>query len=81
MENGFRNCYMCMCIIMCAEIVVCFDTHGFDVVSEENVPQVTGALVSLDIQLPLWTHKGVVCDSGGDGNYTKKVYYSTLFKT
>jgi hypothetical protein len=43
-------------------------THRFDIVTKQDVPQVTGALVSFHVQLPLWTHRRVSFASAGSGN-------------
>jgi hypothetical protein len=71
-EDGFRGNFMgviFVCFSVRAETVICLDTHRFDVMTKQDIPQVAGALVSFYIQLPLWTHRRVSFGSAAGGNW------------
>jgi hypothetical protein len=43
-------------------------THRFDIVTKQDVPQVSGTLVPLHVQLALRTHRPVSFASAGSDN-------------
>ena len=67
---SLRECNKCviLCVAVCGLAVAFLDTHRFDVVTKQDVSHVAGALVTLHVQLPLWTHRRVSCGSAGVGN-------------
>jgi hypothetical protein len=73
MAYGIVLCvYYYVCCIVRVETVICFDTHGFDVVTKQDVSQIAGALETLDVQLALWTHGQMSYTSAGGRNYTNQ---------